>query len=69
VGAEVIVVLVMGASVLAALLVNGEIQRRSQAKGDGLFLMWNKGGLAGCCTMIAVCVIALVIANIVKALV
>lgn len=64
-----IVVLVMGASLLAALGVGAEIQRRSQAKGDGLFLMRNKGGLAGCCTMIAVWAIVLVIGNIVKALV
>jgi len=63
-----IVVLIAGLSLLAALLASLETQRRSVARGDGVLLMWGKGGLAGATAMMAVWVAYFVIGNIIKLL-
>lgn len=64
----VVVALMAGISLLAALVANAEVQRRSVAKGDGLLLMWAKGGLAGAGAMIGIWAIYIVIGNVINVL-
>ncbi len=64
----VIVALVAGLSLLAALLASLEMQRRSMVRGDGLLLVWGKGGLAGALAMLAVWGTYFVIGNVIRLL-
>ncbi len=65
---SVVVALMAGISLLAALVASAEVQRRSVTKGDHLLLIWAKGGLAGAGAMIGVWVIYLAIGNVINML-